>query len=183
ITDTRNPAVLTVCRQGGSEAHNVIPECASFGGTLRTTQPDDRATLRDQMHELAALWEKQSGAEIELDFEDGSPPVMNDAILIAHAGDTIADLFGPQAVYRIPQNSMGGEDFAHYLKHVPGAFLRVGTASGPQTEYPLHHQRFDLDESALVPTTELMQTILVRHLERDLSKDREPTQAPGVRVA
>lgn len=180
ITDTRNPAVLTVCRQGGSEAHNVIPECASFGGTLRTTQPDDRATLRDQMHELARLWEEQSGASIELDFEDGAPPVMNDDMLIEHAANTIADLFGPQAVYRIPQNSMGGEDFAHYLKHVPGAFLRVGTASGPKTEYPLHHQRFDIDESALVPTAELMQSILVRHLESNLSKDRVATQAPSV---
>ncbi len=183
VTDTRNPSVLTVCRQGGSEAHNVIPECASFGGTLRTTQPDDRAMLRDHMHSLATLWEDQSGAEIELDFEDGSPPVMNDAMLIEHAADTITDLFGPQAVYRIPQNSMGGEDFAHYLKHVPGAFLRVGTASGPKTEYPLHHQRFDLDESALRPTAELMQSILVRHLERDLSKDRAPTQAPQAHTA
>ncbi|MES3629295.1 MAG: amidohydrolase [Longimonas sp.] len=183
ITDARNPAVLTVCKLDGSQAHNVIPERASFGGTLRTTQPDDRARLRDKMEDLTQLWSTQTGASIELDFEDGSPPVMNDPMLIEHTADTISDEFGPQAVHRIAQNSMGGEDFAHYLKHVPGAFVRVGTASGPATKYPLHHQCFDIDETALLPTVRLMRTVLVRHLERNLSKDRVPTQPPGMTPA
>jgi len=61
---------------------------------------------------------------------------------------------------------MGGEDFAHYLKHVPGAFIRVGTASGPETSYPLHHHRFDIDETPLAPTARLMARTLMNHLER-----------------
>ncbi len=183
ITDARNPAVLTICRLAGSEAHNVIPERASFGGTLRTTQPDDRATIRSYMERLADRWAEQSGTAIELDFEDGAPPVMNDSRLIEHAADTISDTFGPQAVHRIARNSMGGEDFAHYLKHVPGAFLRVGTASGPKTKYPLHHQCFDIDEAALQPTSRLMTEMLTRHLDRNLSKDRTPTPAPQARAA
>ncbi|MFB6271513.1 MAG: amidohydrolase, partial [Salinibacter sp.] len=73
----------------------------------------------------------------------------------------------------IKRSSMGGEDFAHYLKHVPGAFIRVGTASGPDTSYPLHHHRFDIDETPLAPTARLMARALINHLDRNLSENGE----------
>jgi metal-dependent amidase/aminoacylase/carboxypeptidase family protein len=106
---------------------------------------------------------------VELDFEDGSPPVINDETTLRNVADTIREIFGDQAIYEIPQSSMGGEDFAHYLQHVPGAFVRVGTASGPETSYPLHHHRFDLDETPLAPTARLMARVLVNHLEQGLT--------------
>jgi metal-dependent amidase/aminoacylase/carboxypeptidase family protein len=71
---------------------------------------------------------------------------------------------------------MGGEDFAHYLKHVPGAFIRVGTASGPETSHPLHHHRFDLDETPLAPTSRLMAKVLINHLEQDVAAHGPSTE-------
>ncbi|WP_341476664.1 peptidase dimerization domain-containing protein [Salinibacter ruber] len=53
ITDPRTPSVLTVTMLDGSEAHNVIPEQAALGGTLRTVSPDDRETIRTHMREIA----------------------------------------------------------------------------------------------------------------------------------
>lgn len=167
ITDARDPSVLTVTMLEGSEAHNVIPEQASLGGTLRTVSPEDRETLRNYMHRTAERMESLHNAHVELDFEDGSPPVINDAAAIANVKDTIRSTFGEEAIHQISESSMGGEDFAHYLKHIPGAFIRVGTASGPETSYPLHHHRFDLDETPLAPTARLMAQVLLNHLDRD----------------
>jgi amidohydrolase len=166
VTDARNPSVLTITMLEGSGAHNVIPEQASLGGTLRTVSPEDRKTIRTYMHKTAERLGNLHDARIELDFEDGAPPVINDAAAIDNVESTIRETFGEQAVYKIQRSSMGGEDFAHYLKHVPGAFIRVGTASGPETSYPLHHHRFDIDETPLAPTARLMARTLMNHLEQ-----------------
>ncbi len=177
ITDPRTPAIFTVTKMAGGEAHNVIPEEASFGGTLRTVSPDDRTTIRDYMHEAAQRMGNLHDAHIELDFEDGAPPVINDEAAIENIERTIEEAFGAQAIHQIQQSSMGGEDFAHYLKHVPGAFIRVGTASGPETSYPLHHHRFDIDETPLAPTARLMARVLMNHLAGGLSDNVSPTQS------
>ncbi len=175
VTDARDACVLTITMLDGSEAHNVIPEQASLGGTLRTVSPDDRETVRSYMHRAAERLANLHGTHIELDFEDGSPPVINDEAAIENVEATIRDDFGDQAIHRIERSSMGGEDFAHYLKHVPGAFIRVGTASGPETSYPLHHHRFDIDETPLAPTARLMARALTNHLKRDLTENGEAT--------
>ena len=46
--------------------------------------------------------------------------------------------------------SLGGEDFAWYLDHVPGAMARLGVKSpGQERPYDLHQGSFDVDEAAL----------------------------------
>lgn len=167
VTDARNASILTITTLNGSEAHNVIPEEASFGGTLRTVSRDDRETIRSYMKQAAQAFGDQYDVHVELDFEDGSPPVINDSAAVDNVTATIREIFGEQAIHWIERSSMGGEDFAHYLKHVPGAFIRVGTASGPETSYPLHHHRFDIDETPLAPTARLMARVLINHLDSD----------------
>ena len=57
---------------------------------------------------------------------------------------------GPDAVAGTEQ-SLGGEDFAWYLGHVPGALARLGVRSpgdtGPYLD--LHRPTFDVDEAAV----------------------------------
>lgn len=168
ITDARNPSVLTLTKMDGSEAHNVIPEEATLGGTLRTKDRDDRKTIRAYMCRTAQRLQDLHGVHIDVDFEDGSPPVINNDTAIENIERTIKEAFGKEAIYWIEQSSMGGEDFAHYLKHLPGAFIRVGTASGPETSFPLHHHRFDIDETPLAPTARLMARVLMNHLQDNL---------------
>jgi amidohydrolase len=177
ITDPRTPAVFTVTKLAGSEAHNVIPEEASFGGTLRTVSPEDRRTIRTYMRKSAQRLGDLHDAHIDVNFQDGSPPVVNDETAIRNVEQTIKATFDEQAIHWIDQASMGGEDFAHYLQHVPGAFIRVGTASGPETSFPLHHHRFDIDETPLAPTARLMAQVLRNHLDGNLSEGVEPNRS------
>jgi amidohydrolase len=166
VTDARNPAVLTVCRFRGGEAYNVIPSSVEFGGTLRTTVEEDRETLIQRIKRLATDVAVQSGTSVDVEFVNGSPPVDNNGTLIAHLESTIRDLFGDGAIFHVPRPSMAAEDFAHYLKHVPGALLRVGTFSGPKSSFPLHDAHFDIDERAIAPTAMLFARVLHGHLEK-----------------
>jgi amidohydrolase len=46
--------------------------------------------------------------------------------------------------------SLGGEDFAWYLTHVPGAMARLGTRSPGGPTYDLHRGDLVVDEGAIV---------------------------------
>ena len=46
--------------------------------------------------------------------------------------------------------SLGGEDFAWYLDHVPGSMARLGVKPpGQERPHDLHQGSFDVDEDAL----------------------------------
>ncbi|MGC5562015.1 hypothetical protein ACPYPG_04120 [Streptomyces sp. FR-108] len=45
---------------------------------------------------------------------------------------------------------MGGEDFAFYLEHVPGAMIRLGTGTpGSDVRHDLRQSGFDVDEGCI----------------------------------
>jgi amidohydrolase len=56
-----------------------------------------------------------------------------------------ADEFGAAQVSEV-EPVMCGEDFAYYLRRVPGAFALLGIGNRP---HPHHSARFDIDEAVL----------------------------------
>jgi amidohydrolase len=165
ITDSRNPAILTICRFDGGSAFNVIPQEVSFGGTLRSTNAADRSFLKERLITIAESVGNMNNATVDIEYLDGAPPVLNDPTLIDRASVITQKLFGDSSVVSIPVPSMGAEDFAYYLERVEGALIRVGTASSPETSYSLHDANFDIDEEALLPAAQLMSGILINHLK------------------
>ena len=151
ITDSRNPAILTLCRFHGGEAYNVIPSKVEFGGTLRTTSSQDRFVLLRQIERIAHQIGSLYHVNVIVNIIKGAPSVINDGDFTKNVESTIRSLYGDEAVFMIPRPSMGAEDFAHYLEHIPGVLVRVGTSSSPETSYPLHDAKFDIDEFAMAP--------------------------------
>lgn len=164
LNDARNPAVLTITQLHGGEAFNVIPAEVTLGGSLRTTDPEDREKLVRHIRDAAVQIGSMYGARIEVENEEVAAPVINDPALVGLVRRTIRNELGEGAVFEIPRLSMGSEDFGYYLEHVPGALIRVGTSSGPETSHPLHDSLFDIDEAALAPTARLMAQVLLNFL-------------------
>jgi len=103
-------------------------------------------------------------------FEEGAPPVINNGELVGILRETITEALGEDAIFDIPIPSMGAEDFAHYLNHVPGMLIRVGTCDGPDTAYPLHDSQFDIDESAMPLASRVVAQTLIRYLRHHASE-------------
>jgi metal-dependent amidase/aminoacylase/carboxypeptidase family protein len=76
------------------------------------------------------------------------PPVVNEALSAGMLADSANTILGPDAATGTEQSS-GGEDFAWYLEHVPGAMARLGVWSGTGPMRDIHQPTFDLDERAL----------------------------------
>lgn len=167
ITDSRNPAILTVCQLGAGDAANVIPDRVQFGGTLRVADLNDHIKLRHQFVQTIEHFCSLYNAIPEIDFRKGAPAVMNDSTLNKLMHEVVARTFGSSAIFDIPRTSMGAEDFAHYGAHLPIYLVRIGTSSGAATAYPLHDTRFDVDEAAIPKAIILMSEALKTYLNQD----------------
>jgi amidohydrolase len=130
------------------EAANAIPQHGLLRGTLRTA---DHATWGELEGKIRTLIEQvlaPTGVTFEIDHVRGVPPVVNEEVSAGMLADSAITILGPDAATGTEQSS-GGEDFAWFLDHVPGAMARLGVWSGSGPMRDIHQPTFDLDERAL----------------------------------
>jgi amidohydrolase len=130
-------------------AVNAIPVSGSARGTLRMFDHDVWDAAEPLVRELVAEIVAPTRARVEMNYERGVPPVVNDPGCVEVQRAAVLAAFGPPALVGTEQ-SMGGEDFAWYLDHAPGALARLGVRHpGSTTPLDLHQSTFDIDEAAL----------------------------------
>ena len=137
-------------RMQAGGAANVIPRSGLVEGTVRSL--DARAWERapSLVEEAVHTVVSHYGVVADVDYLRGVPPVVNDAECVELLDEATRAVVGEDAVLTVEQ-SLGGEDFAWYLAHVPGALARLGVRPpGVSRVEDLHQSTFDIDESALV---------------------------------
>ena len=148
LVDPRSGTVLVWGAVRAGEAANAIPEHGVLRGTLRTADHATWNQLEEQIRGLVAAVLAPTGVGYVLDYVRGVPPVVNDAASAAMLSAAAVATGGPEAACGTEQSS-GGEDFAWYLEHVPGAMARLGVWPGHGPMRDIHQPTFDLDERAL----------------------------------
>ncbi len=148
--DPLDPAVLTIGKICGGFAENVIPDEVTLEGTIRTLNSE----VRDRIPKLIekALWGITTayGGAFKFEFEEGTPPLINDEVTTRFSVGKMRELLGDENVILLEKPTMGGEDFSFYLQEVPGTFIRLGIRNEEKgIIYPLHNSKFDVDEDAL----------------------------------
>ncbi|OMH40855.1 amidohydrolase [Desulfurobacterium indicum] len=163
--DPLDPAVLTIGTIKGGEAENIIPDTVEMAGTIRTLNEDVRKKIPLWIEEALRGITSAYGGSYEFDYEEGTPPLINDKKVTEFAMNSLKELLGEGNVLYLEKPSMGGEDFAEYLKFVPGTYFRLGTGNREKgTTYPLHNPRFDIDEDALPVGTAVLSFLAFKWL-------------------
>ena len=148
-TDSQDAVVVAFGQIHGGQNANVIPEQVVLEGTVRTLDRQVREKTIANIRTLADGIEKVTGTKLDVRFERGTPSVDNDRTLNQLVAAVAEQLLGKGKVTEMPRPSMGSEDFAVYLEHVPGAMFRLG-AAGDGVPWPgLHTPTFDVDERCI----------------------------------
>jgi amidohydrolase len=139
---TLESVVVSVTRIQGGNTWNVLPESVELEGTVRTHRADIQRQVEKRIRELAEGFATAFGAQLEVEWYAGPTTLVNDEKWAAFATRVAQDTgYSTQTA----DVHMGGEDFAVYLKTIPGAFVSIGSAS----EFGLHHPAFDPDEALI----------------------------------
>ncbi|WP_106127798.1 amidohydrolase [Pseudosporangium ferrugineum] len=131
------------------EAFNAIPGEGEVLGTVRILNRDAWRSAPELITRLIRDVVAATGAEAEVQYNRGVPPVINDRMASAVIAGAAGAALGADRVVEA-EISMGGEDFAFYLEQVPGAMIRLGTGTpGAETKFDLHQSNFDVDERCI----------------------------------
>jgi amidohydrolase len=153
--DSHEPVVLSFGAIHAGDSCNSIPDRLMLRGTLRTLSPYARERAQEHIRRLGDGLASASTTAISIVFTEGPPALANDAALTRLIAREAGDALGADHVHSIPTPSMGGEDFANYLAHVPGAMFRVGCAAS-DPPVPLHSPRFDVAPQALAVAAKIL---------------------------
>lgn len=133
-----------------STAGNVIPDEVFLEGTVRTLNDATRKLMENTIPRVVAHGAEALGAQAEVVYDKGLPPVVGNSEVVTLIEKAAAEELGQEKIVNLPTPSMGSEDFARYLEHVPGAMFRIGTANeNPNSHLPLHNSAIFFDEKAI----------------------------------
>jgi hippurate hydrolase len=144
--DPTQTAIVTVGTMHAGTAANVIPESAMLELSIRSFDPAVREKLEQRITELAHAHVLGYGGGVEIDYQRGYPVVVNSAAETEFARQVAEELVGAQRVVAPFGPVTGSEDFAYYLQHKPGCFLRLGNGENCPM---LHHPKYDFDDANL----------------------------------
>lgn len=163
------PSVLTIGRLIADGATNVIPSKARLEGTFRSMDENWRFRAHDHIRRIASHTAQAFGAEAETEIVVGYPALFNDPESADFVRSAAVDYVGEPNVVDLDR-WYASEDFAWYLKELPGTFYRIGTRNEEKgIVHGLHTPRFTIDEDALHVSPGFMAYLVWKYLGRHAS--------------
>jgi amidohydrolase len=153
--DPIEPAVVTIGAFNGGTTHNVIPSRVRLLGTVRAFDPGVRARMSERIERVLRGVCESSGATYDYEYLWRYPVTSNDAEQTRYVRALAERVAGGEHVAEVPR-LMGAEDFSFFAERVPACFFSLGSNGGPNSAFPHHHARFDIDESALATGVRMM---------------------------
>ena len=147
--DPARPSVVSVGQFHAGTAPNVIAGQAKLEGTIRAQDTAVRQQLLSSVRRIAESIAQLHGAKIHVTMTEGTPPLVNDAVMAVLARRAAIEAVGETNVLPLKTANMGAEDFSYYLEKIPGAYVRFGSQVPGREGYPAHSSKFDFDEEAL----------------------------------
>lgn len=143
-------AVVSIGKFQSGTRFNVIANEAVLEGTTRCFDPEIREEFPKIIERIVKNTAKSYRAEGSLEYTLGTPPTVNEKKYSQLAAKTVEKLYGKEAITKL-EKLTGAEDYAMYLEKAPGIIAFVGIRNEEKGIYhPHHHEKFDMDEDALV---------------------------------
>ena len=147
--DPLESAVVSVTQVQAGETFNVIPEQVQLRGTIRTFVPEVRKMVLRRVEEIVIGVSASMGCTANVDMQQLTPPVVNDAELTDKVATLAASMF-PKATLCETEVSMTSEDMAFMMQTIPGCYMLMGSNNRKKGLCESHHNpRFDFDEAVL----------------------------------
>lgn len=150
-------AVITIGKMSAGTAVNIIPESVIMEGCVRTADPNVQVMIENRLKTLLPSIAEGFGAVCAVEYTKGVPAVVNDSAAVDLLKYSAQKAISPSNVIQLDKPSMGSEDFANYLKLMPGALFRIGTGNAdPNSHVALHNAQIIFDEKAIAVGAHVM---------------------------
>ncbi|MEJ7219923.1 amidohydrolase [Staphylococcus gallinarum] len=136
-------AVVTIGEVSSGNTWNVIADHAYVQGTVRSFDEDKRNEIEQRLKAIGDGLAKAFNVEIETIYHRLPGAVVNDEKLTNDAITVAKEVGYNVSIMDVPLTI--GEDFSGFSQQYPSVFVFIGSNS----EYDLHHPKYDPDERIL----------------------------------
>lgn len=148
--DAADSSVISITKMEGGTAHNIIPETAKIGGSVRTVNPEVREQIEQWITDYTKAIAEANNCSYEIDYDNGYKAIINHKEMTTLAEKTLAETFGENQYAVMEGHAMASEDFSAFAELAPGIMTWLGAGSpNPDEIFPHHHPRFMINEDAL----------------------------------
>ncbi len=142
-------AVITIGKIVGGTSDNSVAAAVEMEGSVHTLLEKDRIYMQKAICRIVQNTSAAMGGSGRVTVLKGVDPLLCDETISAYVEEAAACVaMGP--IDQLQKPSMEMEDFAYYLRDIPGAYFRVGTANElASSKLPLHNPSILFDERAI----------------------------------
>lgn len=148
--DPMEKGVITIAQVKAGTTHNIIPETAYIEGTVRTFSESVRSMFEAGIKEIAESIAKQHGGTAEVNYIREYDALINTEAEANEFIKAATPVFGEEHIEVLDKPSMGAEDFSRYVSLKKGAMAWLGVGFKNQYNYPMHHPKMKVNETALI---------------------------------
>lgn len=158
VARNTNPLDTVVVGVGSVNAgtqYNIVAQNAKIEGTTRSFSKETRQKTNDLVTKIAQDIGATYGAKVKVIFNAYCNPVINNDIASLEVQEVAKNIF--DEVITDLEKNLTGDDFADFQEVVPGvyAFLGIQSDDVKNSHLPLHHGLFDIDEKAMLLSSQL----------------------------
>ena len=158
------PGVVTIGSFDGKGQFNIIKDSVTLEGDVRCMSEQSKQLIANEVKNICDGLAKAYSCEIDLDYKNDYPVLMNDEGLTQLAVDAIthaniSEITSVEDCGPRPQS----EDFAYYSQVIPACFFYVG-ARPNGTAYPHHHPKFTINEESMIIAAKSMGAVAIKYL-------------------
>lgn len=145
------------------EVNNVIPSEVKLEGTLRSYSPEAREQLIEEVQNIFEI-AYTLGGSYEFILERGEPALNNNKAINELIKEAAEEIY-PHLKIEWEPFGLGGEDFAHMTKQIPGSMFFLGCSPDDGLDRDLHTPIFDIDENCLTIGTAIFTATVNKFLK------------------
>lgn len=152
----------------GGRAPNLIAERVDLEGTFRISDQVLRKEMPARVRKMVKGICEAFGATFSLDYQLlATRPVVSTTREVEIAANAVEEVLGPEHLIWMRHPKLAADTMNNWLERTPGAFFMVGTANeNPSTQFPSHHQKFDIAPETWPAVVAAESMIAVRYLEQ-----------------
>lgn len=145
--DPTDIAVVSVTELLTDGVRNALPGTARILGDARSFRPEVSAEIERQMRIVARGTAETYNLDCVVTYTREFVPLVNDPAMTEEALAAARTVFGPDRAGLRAEPWTASEDFAQFLRRVPGCFALVGNGAD---SLPLHNPGYDFNDDGLV---------------------------------
>jgi amidohydrolase len=166
---SQGAAVVTVGQIAGGNRTNIIPETATFSGTIRTLNEATRTQVHEGVVRTVEGIAAASGLTAEVTIRRGTPILVNDPALTAQSLGALRRAAGSDRVTEAPA-SLATEDFGAYAQKAKVFYWRLYAPVDDSKTAPNHSPLFMIGEQHLKTGVKAMVNVALDYLGAGATK-------------